>query len=244
MNAADEDVARMEDEEPRRLRPSKERRRSYGPESGMGAVLLPWVRPLPNQPKVAPLGLDDVRKKFGDLAFTEDASTMAIARTQTLLRESTALWESRQERIRTWEGKAASLMGAVAVAVSLLTAGAALLLKPDTVSGFWRAALVIAFLLPLISLLMCGFLASRAVMKVFLVSRPQARQALKRAASAGPSWQADLDCAADLIVRAGENLYIADYKLAQVRAAYRWYQVSLVCFLVLGVVVALRAATM
>ena len=41
--------------------------------------------------------------------------------------------------------------------------------------------------------------------------------------------------AVDLMARANENRYVADYKLMSVRSAHRWYGLSLLLFILLGV---------
>ena len=47
----------------------------------------------------------------------------------------------------------------------------------------------------------------------------------------------EVELALDLMDRAGDNLYVADFKLAQVRIAYRWYRFSLGCFLLFGLTI-------
>ena len=154
---------------------------------------------------------------------------------EQLLDEAIRLMEFRETRMQTAEGKATTLMGTVAIAASLLIAGAGLILDKSKVTASWRDALIAVIAVLLFFLLMCGYVASRALLKVHRISRPQTRAALSRATQAD-SRVVMLDRAVDLLARAGENLYVADYKLAQVRVAYRWYQLALLTFLVLGLV--------
>jgi hypothetical protein len=73
-------------------------------------------------------------------------------------------------------------------------------------------------------------------MVVFTIRRPQPRHALQRARH-DDDTAVKAKRAVDLLARAGQNLYVADFKLAQVRVAYRWYRVALSFFVVLGLTI-------
>src|SRR4051812_39740238 len=142
------------------------------------------------------------------------------------LREAEAVMSMRDDRISAAESKATTLMGTVAIAASLVVAGSGLILDANKVTDGWREALSIVVAVLLVMLLMTGYIASRALMHVLTLRRPQVRHAWRRAllndASAGKRA-----LAIDLMARSGENRYVADYKLAQVRVAYRWYRLAL-----------------
>jgi hypothetical protein len=139
----------------------------------------------------------------------------------------------RDDRMVTAENKATTLMGTVAVAASLVIAGSGLILDSSKVASPWRSILMAMVAALLFFLLMCGYVASRALLRVFLIKGPQARSALKRAANDDRA-AATRERAIDVLDRAGANLYVADYKLAQVRIAYRWYRLALASFFLLG----------
>jgi hypothetical protein len=202
-------------------------KRRYAPDR-QWSKLRQWFIPLPNPPKVAPIDRDELRKAEKGLR---------LEAAEQLLEEAKVLWEARQERIHTAETKATTLLGTVAIAASLVVAGSGLILDPGRVGGTWRDVLMVVVVFLLLCLLMCGATASRALLKVHKVSRPQASHALQRAKWDDPK-KGQRRRAVDLIARAGENLYIADYKLAQIRVAYRWYRLSLIFFLLLGVAIA------
>jgi hypothetical protein len=186
--------------------------------------LCQWFIPLPNKPQLRPLDRDELRQKGADVH---------LQAADHLLEEAQAVWEARLERIRSAESKATTLLGTVAIAASLIVAGSSLILDPAKTASGWREAAMALLVLLLVCLLLCGAMASRALLKVHKVSRPQVRQALQRAR--GEPKKVALKRAVDLMARAGENLYIADFKLAQVRIAYRWYRFSLLFFLLLGI---------
>lgn len=185
--------------------------------------LKQWFAPLPSKHGVQPLDQTEL---------CTHRSTVKVGNAAQLLEEAKTVWDGRIERIRATEAKATTLLGTVAIAASLVVAGSGLVLDPSRVASGWRAVLMIIVLLLLVSLLLCGFVASRALLKVQRFSRPQVSQALQRATE-DPS-RAQTSRALDLIARAGRNLYVADYKVAQVRIAYRWYRLALLCFLLLG----------
>lgn len=191
--------------------------------------LRQWFKPLPNRPKVRPLSREDIASRVPSKIDEKIA--------EQLFDEASRVMNARDERIGVAEAKATTLLGTVAIAASLVVAGAGLILDSAKVSEPWRQILMCLVATVLVFLLLCGYTASRALLKVWRISRPQPRAALDRA---GSDNVADVlrDRAIDLLTRAGENLYIADYKLAQVRVAYRWYRLALGGFLAVGVVIA------
>jgi hypothetical protein len=203
------------------------RRRKY--EDDRTALMLRQLfSPLPKRPGIAPLDREALRKRAADVP---------LEAAEQLLDEAKTVWGARQERIQSAEAKATTLLGTVAIAASLIIAGAGLILDPARVADGWREVLMVLVLLLLGCLLMCGAMASRALLSVFTISRAQVRQAFVRAKDKDPR-NVQRARAVDLMARAGENLYVADYKLMSVRIAHRWYQLALIFFIALGVALA------
>jgi hypothetical protein len=193
---------------------------------------MQWFSPLPNAPTVGSPTREELEANVPDITKPEVAAD--------LLKEAESVMTMRDARIASAEAKATTLMGTVAIAASLVVAGSGLILDPGKVAGGWREALMGTAAALLFLLLMTGYIASRALMHVLTLSRPQVRHAWRRALL-GDSIEGQRALAIDLMARAGENRYVADYKLAQVRIAYRWYRLALVGFLVFGLTVAAYA---
>jgi hypothetical protein len=192
--------------------------------------LLQWFAPLPNRPaRRGSPGRDELEKNVPPI------SDPAIA--ADLLEEAKAVMAMRDHRITSAESKATTLVGTVAIAASLVVAGSGLILDPNRVTKGWREALIVLVGAVLLFLLMTGYLASRALFHVRTLKRPQVRHAWQRAGlrDTAASRRA---LAIDMMARAGENRYVADYKLAQIQIAYRWYQLALVGFLMFGLAIA------
>jgi hypothetical protein len=197
--------------------------------------LRQWFLPLPTEP-VTPL-VDRKQIRQRETPIRAAARTTPDIATD-LLQEAEGLMKYRDERIKSAETKATSLMGAVAIAASLVVAGAALILDPSKVADGWREAMTVTLLALLVCLLMSGYLSSRALLTVRTIRRPQARHALRRATT-GTAVNARIDRALDLIERSNDNRYVADFKGAQNEAAHRWYKLALLLFGGLGVLVVL-----
>jgi hypothetical protein len=224
--ATEEPLELDEEETPQGPVRSVYRERRYAGERRVGKVQQ-WFLPLPNRPKVAPLDKAMLQQK---------AAEVDLECAPQLLEEAKTVWQARQDRIHSAETKATTLLGTVAIAASLVVAGSGLILDPAKVADAWREILIGLLALLLTCLLLCGAMASRALLKVHKVRRPQVSQALQRAKERDPK-QAQLRLALDLMDRAGDNLYVADFKLAQVRIAYRWYRFSLLFFLLFGLTI-------
>jgi hypothetical protein len=196
--------------------------------------LQQWFHPLPEKPKVLLLTREQIQesKERIQAAAQRDRDVAS-----DLLQEATVLFDYRDDRIKAAETKATSLMGAVAIAASLVVAGAGLILDPKKVANVWRELLMVTVLVLLFCLLMCGYLSSRALLTVLATRRPQARHALRRARK-GNAIDARVDRALDLIERANDNRYVADFKVVQNEAAHRWYKLALALFVALGAVLA------
>jgi uncharacterized membrane protein len=160
---------------------------------------------------------------------------------QALLDEAQGVANRRAERVDQAEQKATTLLGTVAIAAGLVAAGAGFVLDPNKVTDeSWRRVLMLAIVALLVCLLVCGYVASRALIKVFKWSRPQTREALTRAHGADAAT-VTLARAVDLLFRAGQNLYVADFKVDQIRVAWRWYRLAIAFLIVLALLLAIYA---
>jgi hypothetical protein len=189
--------------------------------------LRQWFAPLPKRPDLQLLEREELAKGLPDLIHEKVA--------EQLLEEAAQLMNTRDDRVRAAEAKATTLMGTVAIAASLVIAGSGLILDSTKVTEPWRQALMGLVAALLFFLLMCGYTASRGLLRVLTVRRPQTRAALKRAArSPNDVTKVMRNRAIDMFDRAGRNRYVADYKVEQLRVADRWYQLALAVFLPLG----------
>jgi hypothetical protein len=194
--------------------------------SGALSTLVQWFAPRPHRQTV--MTREEIDAEMPD--------TMAPEVAAQVVKEAERLEAQRDQQIGSTEAKATTLLGTVAISGSLVIASASLIL--DAKVGTWgRPVLAIIVSVLLFCLLMCGWIASRAVLHVFALSRPRIRFALKRA-EMSDVVEGQRDLAIDLMTRAGRNLYVANYKVAQVRVAYRWYRLALAAFAMLAAAIA------
>lgn len=187
------------------------------------------IKPLPVKKdlegRVVDLG--EVRKVLGSKGADFEA-------TATMLREhAVRVQVSREERGRAAEARATTLLGTVPIAASLVIAGSGLVL--DKITGGRRVAIMGLICLLLIVLLTCAYVASRAVLKsrIQVTNEPRMRQALNWAANTDAK-EVEVKRVTDLVDRADQTLYVAEYKRAQLTTAYDWYRAALVLFGLLG----------
>lgn len=111
------------------------------------------------------------------------------------------------------------------------------MLDPSRVADrTWRVALAGCLAALLVCLVLSGWLATRANLKFFTWARPQAAPILRRASQ--DVAEATRDRAIDLTAYANANYYVAAFKLAQLRAAGRWFRAALTLLGVLAVLLA------
>lgn len=159
-----------------------------------------------------------------------------------LLDRAERVLSSREERSRAAEARATTLLGTVSIAASLVIAGAGLILDESKVTGKWSVPLMGIVALLLVLLLICGFTASRAVLtgRIKVANEPWIRQALEWATDPC-SREVRVQRVMDLVRRADDTLYVAEYKRAQLEVAYSWYRLALVCFGLLGLALVVYA---
>jgi hypothetical protein len=161
----------------------------------------------------------------------------AVKTAAGLLDRAERVQSSREERERAAEARATTLLGTVSIAASLVIAGAGLILDDQKVTGDWSEWMMAIVALLLFFLLVCGFTASRAVLKVRIQVeyQPRIRHALEWARNPDAS-EVRVKRVMDLVTRADDTLYVAEYKRAQLKVAYYWYRAALLSFGLLGIV--------
>jgi hypothetical protein len=207
-------------------RPQEREYQETGLLGGLRQCFLP--RPRKEDVETNTVRDDEVKRT---LAGASDADAAAAV----LLDRAERVHSSREERGRAAEARATTLLGTVSIAASVVIAGAGLILDENKVTGKWSVLMMAIVALLLFLLLICGFTASRAVLKVRIqvANEPRIRQALEWAGhSHSPAVR--VERVMDLVRRADDTLYVAEYKRAQLKVAYHWYRAALVCFGLLG----------
>jgi MFS family permease len=166
--------------------------------------------------------------------LTPPASAEAGERSKEILAGAQAAFAEAEARVEGAERRATTLQGAVAIAVSVLLAGGALLSDPSKVHGEgWRACLALALFAVTGCLVMAGAraLAATALIRVF--NRPTPAKALERAQM--DPVEARIDLAAETLKDFGANDQVAAWKVAYLGAAAWWFRGALIGLLVLAI---------
>lgn len=162
-------------------------------------------------------------------------ATAVAARAADLLSEAQASYAQAEERAASATTRATTLQGAVAIAASLLLAGAGLLLDHAKLHGSgWRIAFAVLLFAVTLSLVMSGLRALSATSTIHVWHRPTATDIVARAAHS--ETQGRVERAADMLLAYSFNTKIAAWKVAYLGAAAWWFRIAL------GVLVALALA--
>jgi hypothetical protein len=211
---------------------AKSERREYYEQRRHPRWLGQCFLPLPREEdvEVRLLGEEEVRS-------TLKGAGNAVKTAADLLDRAERVQRSREERDRAAEARATTLLGTVSIAASLVIAGAGLILDDKKVTGDWSQWMMVVIALLLFLLLVCGFTASRAVLKVRIQVeyQPRIRHALDWARNPD-AHEVRVQRVMDLVTRADDTLYVAEYKRAQLKVAYYWYRAALLSFGLLGIV--------
>jgi hypothetical protein len=152
---------------------------------------------------------------------------------QEILAEAEALFAEAEARGEGAERRATTLQGAVAIAVSVLLAGGALLGDPSKVHGAgWRVCLALALFLVTGCLVMAGARALAASSQIHVYHRPTPATILERARM--EPAEARIDLAAKTLKDFGSNDRVAAWKVAYLGAAAWWFRGALISLLVLA----------
>jgi len=157
-------------------------------------------------------------------------------RAAEILAEARKIYDSAEERAAGATTRATTLQGAVAIAGSLLLAGAGLILDGTKVHGTgWRVAFAAALLAAIVALVMSGVRALSATSTIHRWHRPTATDIVRR--SQLSLTQARVQLAAETLVDYGFNSKIAAWKVAYLGAAAWWFRIALAVLLALATIV-------
>lgn len=166
------------------------------------------------------------------------AGPSAEERSKEILAEAQAVLASAEARGEGAERRATTLQGAVAIAASVLLAGAALLGDPTKVHGVgWRIGFAIFLFVVTVCLVAAGARALGATARIHIYHRPTPSDALRRARL--EPIEARIELAAETFKDSGYDEQIASWKVAYLAAAAWWFRGALFALLGLSAFVGL-----
>lgn len=161
-------------------------------------------------------------------------------RAAELLSEAQDLYARAEERADSATTRATTLQGAVAIAASLLLAGAGLVLDQAKLQGTgWRIVFALLLFGATFSLVMSGLRALGATSTIQVWHRPTATAIVRRAELS--ATEARIELAAETLVDYSFNTKIAAWKVAYLGAAAWWFRIALAALAVLALLVATYA---
>jgi hypothetical protein len=184
--------------------------------------------------------------------FTEDheelvaklrppAGLSADERSREILAEAQAALASAEARGEGAERRATTLQGAVAIAASVLLAGAALLGDPTKVHGpGWRIGFALLLFAVTVCLVAAGARALGATARIHIYHRPTPSDVLRRAQL--DPVEARIELAAETFKDSGYDEQIASWKISYLAAAAWWFRGALFALLALSAFVAVYIA--
>lgn len=166
----------------------------------------------------------------------------AAERAAEVVAEARATFTAAEVRGEGAERRATTLQGAVAIAASVLLAGAALLGDPTKVHGYgWRLGLGILLILVTVCLVGAGARALGATARIHVYHRPTPSEVLRRATM--DPVEARIDLAAETFEDSAFNDQIAAWKVAYLAAAAWWFRGALFVLLALAALLGIYLAT-
>jgi hypothetical protein len=166
----------------------------------------------------------------------------AAGRAAEILAEAQATFAAAETRGEGAERRATTLQGAVAIAASVLLAGAALLGDPSKIQGHgWRLGLGALLILVTVCLVAAGARALGATARIHIYHRPTPSEVLRRAAM--DPVEARIDLAAETFEDSAYNDQIAAWKVAYLAAAAWWFRGALFVLLALATLLGVYLAT-
>jgi hypothetical protein len=167
---------------------------------------------------------------------TDDALTAG-----TILEEAQAISNEAIGRIDSAERRATTLQGTVAIAASLVVAGAGLLLDPSKVSNRdWRIALLIILAAVLGCLIGCAWRALAVTGRMFEFEQPGPERIHLRAKA--PGLKARTFRAAELLRAAGVASEVGAVKVGLLRSSAWWLRAALTVLAAFIVAISVYAA--
>jgi hypothetical protein len=171
-----------------------------------------------------------------ELMPKENDEDKKATRAAELLTEAQSIYARAEDRAAGATARATTLQGAVAIATSLLLAGAGLVLKQGTLQGIgWIALFAVLLVGATVALVMTGVRALSATSTIHRWHRPTATDIVRRS-QMGPA-EARVELAAETLIDFGYNTKIAAWKVAYLGAAAWWFRIALALLLALAVFV-------
>lgn len=159
------------------------------------------------------------------------------AQSVALLQQAQEIFAAPAERARHAEGRATTLQGAAAIVASFTLAGAGLLLDPSRIpSEPWRIALAVGYSIVVLFLTLATARSLWTIYRKQTWHFPDGELALGYSTSPAPAARARI--AASLLWCAGRNERIANWKVAQMRAAAFWFGWAVASLLVVALLLA------
>jgi hypothetical protein len=158
-------------------------------------------------------------------------------RAASLLSEVRAMYLSVDEVTDSVERRATTLEGAVAIAGSLVLAGASLVADPSRITYKpSRVVLAVLLIFEIGSLCMAGLRALQVFARVHAFKRPLPTDIFERSKMSEP--EAQIELTADLLQCWAANKMIVEWKVAHLGAAAWWFRFALLGLVGLTVAVA------
>jgi hypothetical protein len=161
-------------------------------------------------------------------------------RAADILKEAQAIYQRAEDRSAGATTRATTLQGAVAIAASLLLAGATLVVGQSALQGAgWLAAFAVLLVGTTVGLVMAGLRALSATSTVHVWHRPPAGDIVGRARLTAAEDHVRL--AAETLIAYGYNTEIAAWKVAYMAAAAWWFRIALAWLVTLALFIGLYA---
>jgi hypothetical protein len=183
----------------------------------------------------APAPEDFAREPLDDLADSLRTDRQEVAR--AILTEAEAIFQEPVDRIDSAERRATTLQGTVAIAASVVVAGAGLLLDPSKVSDQrWRMVFSVSVLAFVICLTASAIRALSATSRIFRFEQPGPQRIGHRASMS----ECDVltHRAAELLRASEVANQIGRVKVGLLRSAAWWFRLAIVSLAVLAALIA------
>ncbi len=167
------------------------------------------------------------REAFAELIASSEEAVLAELKEEALLG-----YEHQRERIGTVEQRANFFLGAAGLTTSLVLANAGLLLGADKLEGIWRTLAAAALLVASLCAIAAGLRALQATMITFVRAPPNGVPRLMKRRRLGKSGLLQAYIAA-LLVGQHRLSVIADWKIARMKEARRWFVIVIFAIVVL-----------
>jgi hypothetical protein len=167
------------------------------------------------------------REAFAELLTSTDEPVVEELKEQALLG-----YEHQRERIGTVEQRANFFLGAAGLTTSLVLANAGLLLGANRLESSWRTMAALALMVASVCAIAAGLRALQATMITFVRAPPNGVPRLMKRRNLAKNELLQTYVAA-LIVGQHRLSVIADWKIARMKEARRWFVIVILAIVVL-----------